>query len=231
MGFNFKKDWYKGGWGLQMAKGLGGRDPGKGQLAQVMALYKQAQMQQQKGYANALYQQRQGLKSIDTGYKAAKGEIARIGGQAKQEALTRETQGLGAAAQSSIDRGLYDTTLYDNMARGVRSDTSRALSNINEALAGLGANLEQSRANAMAGQYGSLSNIFQGQAGAQAALTGQIAQTVAGVQHTDPNAWLQSLFQIGGMALGAGIGGPAGAAIGGQVGSQFGSQYQGSSYF
>lgn len=210
---------------------MGGKDPGKGQLSQVMALYKQAQMQQQKGYANALYQQRQGLKSIDTGYKAAKGEIARIGGQAKQEALTRETQGLGAAAQSSIDRGLYDTTLYDNMARGVRSDTSRALSNINEALAGLGANLEQSRANAMAGQYGSLSNIFQGQAGAQAALTGQIAQTVAGVQHTDPNAWLQSLFQIGGMALGAGIGGPAGAAIGGQVGSQFGSQYQGSSYF
>ena len=206
---------------------MGGKDPGKGQLSQVMALYKQAQMQQQKGYANALYQQKQGLKSIDSGYKAAKGEIARIGGQAKQDVMTREAQGLGAAAQSSMDRGLYDTTLYDNMARGVRSDTSRALGNISEALAGLGANLEQSRANAVAGQYGALSGIFQGQAAANTALTGQIAQTVAGVQHTDPNAWLQSLFQIGGMALGAGIGGPGGAALG----SQFGSQYQGSQYF
>lgn len=185
---------------------LGGKDPGKKQLSQVMSLYRQAQMQQQKGYANALYQQKQGLKSIDTGYKAAKGEIARIGGQAKQEALTRETQGLGAAAQSSIDRGLYDTTLYDNMARGVRSDTSRALSNINEALAGLGANLEQSRANAMAGQYGSLSNIFQGQASVYSALTGQIAQSLADVQYQDPNAWLQSLFQAAGKAAGASAG-------------------------
>lgn len=203
---NFFKDAFgytaAGATGNFLGKLLHGNDPGQAQLAQVLELYGQAQGQLKQSGANALQYGKQALGAIDTGYTDAQNQIGRIGTASKAAQLDRQTQQLGGAQTSLQSRGLFNSSIYTNLERGIRSDTSRALGNIDEALAGLYSNLDEQKATAKAGAYGNLAGITQNQGSQQVSLTSNIAGAVAGVQHTDPNAWLGSLLQLGG-TLGA----------------------------
>lgn len=179
-----------GGW-------ASGEDPGKKQLAQVLALYKQGQGQLAGAQANALQYQKKALGAIQTGYKGALANAGNTAYAGKQEILGRETQNLGAVRANLENSGLGDTTLGANLNRAVYRDTNTSLGQIDSALSAFTSNLLAQKAQLESGVYGDTASMF-GSFGAQNAnLSGQIAQTVAGVQHTDPNAWLSSLFQAG----------------------------------
>lgn len=99
---------------------------------------------------NALGQQeafaRQGTQQMLGGYDSARKEAARLGRGGKRDALDREAQ-LGASlSQGMANRGLGSTTVGANLSRGLASDTSRQMANIDEGLAGLYGNLALGRA-------------------------------------------------------------------------------------
>lgn len=198
----------------------GGPDPGKKQYKDILAQHAQLQAQNKASYANALYQQKQGLGAINKGYGAALQSLSTQGAAAKQSIVDRETQNTGALKAGLVSSGLGDTTTATNLQRGIYQDTSRALSSTDEAIAQIKASLLAQQAGAQAGQYGAMAGIFQNQAGQNAALGQSLINSIGNVQYTDPNAWLQQLLGIGGTALGFSLGGPAGAAAGGQIGSQ-----------
>lgn len=181
-----------------------GADPGKGQLNQVLALFKQAQGQQAQAQANALGAQKKALGAIQTGFKGAMANAGNVAYAGKQQILGREQQQIGQTTQDLQNSGLGDTTVATNAKNAVYRDTNTNLGQIDSALSSLTSSLLAQKAQLEAGVYGDTAGMY-GAFGAQnAALTGQIAGAVGGVQHADPNAWLQSLFGIGGNLLGRG---------------------------
>lgn len=207
-------------------KGIAGmlgkqKDPGKAQLAQILAQYRLMQGQQRSIFASAQQQQQKGLRAVEGGYKNALATIGNTGYQAKQNVLGREQQNLGSMRAGLESSGLQDTTLGANLSRAVYRDTNRDLSQIDEMLAGMRSSLEAQRGMAQAGQYGALAGLLQGQSGQQTALGQSLIGTLGSVQHTDPNAWMAGLVQ-GGMNLLPFLGGgPAGAAYAGGAGAIF----------
>ena len=179
---------------------LSGEDPGKGQLAQILGIYKQLQGQQAGLYANAQQQQKKGLAAINTGYGKALGEVANSGAVAKQQVLSRERQNLGTLQQGLTQSGLGSTSVAQNLQRGVYSDTNRSLSAVDESLAQLRSNLQAQKSQLEANQYGALAGLFQNQNAAQMGLGQSMIGTLGSVQHQDPNAWMGNLIQ-GGMQI------------------------------
>jgi hypothetical protein len=173
-------------------------DPGKKQLAGILKQYSLLQNQQKVGYANALAQQQKGLGAIKTGYTNALNTVGAQGLAAKQSVTDRETRNVGALKSGLADSGMLGGTLGANLERGIYSDTSRSLSNIDAQIAQIRSGLQTEQANALAGQYGAMAGLHQGLAGAQTGLGQGLIQTLGNVQYQDPNAWLGSLFQIGG---------------------------------
>lgn len=185
---------------LNQVKSLlgGGADPGKKQLAQVLKLHGQAKAENAAGFASAIQANRMARNTIAGGYGRAKNEIGRIGRAGRMDILDRERMDTGLATQNAITGGNLGTTVYSSLARGIRSDTSRALGRLDEMMATLFANNEIGGATAEANIDQGLAGIYQNQAQSNAQLTSNTAATVAGVQHQDPNGWIQSLFQVGG---------------------------------
>lgn len=202
--------------------GGGGKDPGKGQQKGILKEHEKTAMQNRALYAQAAYQQRQGLGAINAGFKQANSVLGQQAANAKQGILDRETQNLGALKAGAAAGGTLGTSTNTNLNRAVYSDTSRALADTDATIGAIKAQLATQQAAAQAGQYGQLAGIAQNQAGASNQLGQSLINSLGNVQYQDPNAWLQSLFSIGGTALGAYFGGPAGAAVGGQVGSSLG---------
>lgn len=185
---------------LSMGNMLGGSDPGKKQLKQILGIYKQLQGQQAGLYANAQQQQKKGLKAIQGGYDKALKETGNLGYSAKQSVLGREKQNLGAMQQGLTQSGLGSTSVAQNLQRGVYSDTNRSLSAIDEQLASLRSNLQAQKSQLEANQYGALAGLFQNQSASQVGLGQSMIGTLGSVQHQDPNAWMGNLVQ-GGMNL------------------------------
>ena len=75
---------------------LGGKDPGKKTLSQVLAILNANKDQSRTNYANALQQQRGALSAIDTGYGSAQKSLSRVGNESKRAALERGTQNIAA---------------------------------------------------------------------------------------------------------------------------------------
>lgn len=192
---------------------LGGKDPGKAQLAQILGIYKQLQGQQQGLYANAMQQQKKGLKAVQGGYDKALKETGNLGYSAKQSVLGREKQNLGMMQQGLTQSGLGSTSVAQNLQRGVYSDTNRSLGDIDAQIAQIRSGLLAQQGNAVGGQYGALAGLFQNQSSAQVGLGQSMIGTLGGVQHQDPNAWMGNLIQ-GGMQILPFLGGGGGGAGG-----------------
>jgi len=211
-----------GGAGALGVLGGGGSDPGKKQQKGILAAHNQQAMQNRSLFAQAAYQQRQGLGAINQGYKQAESALGTGAANARQTIADRETRNLGELKAGVAANGMSGTSTANNLQRAVYSDSTRQLANVDAELGALKAELAQRRAGAIAGQYGQLAGIAQNQAGASNALGQNLINSLGNVQYESPSAWLQSLLGIGGTALGYSLGGPAGGAVGGQVGNAIG---------
>lgn len=89
------------------------------------------------------------VANIQKGYSQAKKHLRGAGMAAKQEARASGMQTQAAMQQSMADRGLYNTTVLDNATRGISSDTSRAVQDIQLSLGQLNSKLELDKMEAM----------------------------------------------------------------------------------
>lgn len=185
--------------------GLFGSDPAKKQYKQMMKLYGKAKKEQGWLYGQAMQQQKAVLPTIQKGYAKANKFAEMYGQTAKQSAYDQSKQAGSAMQQSMMQRGLYNTTLFDNAQRGISSDLSRTLMSIDESVAGMKGQLATSQAAAEAGAYGGMSGFYQNYAAANTGLLGAMAGSVGNLQYQDPNAWAGSLAGIGGTLMGFGM--------------------------
>lgn len=208
--------------GAGLLGGLGGSDPGKKQQKGILAAHAQTAMQNRSLFAQAAYQQRQGLGAINAGFKQANSAIGAGAANARQGILDRETANLGALKAGAAAGGTLGTSTNTNLQRAVYSDTSRNLSALDADVANIKAELAQRQAATQAGQYGALAGIAQNQAGASNQLGLSLINSLGNVQYQNPQEWISNLFGLGGTVAGFALGGPSGGAVGGQVGQQVG---------
>jgi uncharacterized protein YcgL (UPF0745 family) len=180
-------------------------DPAKKQMKNMMKLYGQAKKDQDWLYGAARQQQAMVLPTLQKGFEKANKFADMYGKSAKQGAYDQSKQMGSAMQQSMTQRGLYNTTAFDNAQRGISSDLSRTLMGIDESVAGMKGQLASQQAAAEAGAYGAMSGFYQNYAGANTQLLGAQAGAMGNVQFQDPNAWAGSLTQLGGTLLGYGM--------------------------
>ena len=123
-----------------------------------------------RGFAGAEGLLRQGLGATQAGFGQAFGHLSRAGVSGRQSVLDQQRQGLGAISAGLASRGLGSTTVLQNAQRGMYSDTSRRLAEIDENIGSMLANLAVGRGSAMSAGLGGLAGMRV--AGTQA-LTGQ----------------------------------------------------------
>ena len=182
-----------------------GNDPAKKQMKHMNKLFAQAKKDQDWMYGQARQQQAMVLPTLQKGFASANKFADMYGRSAKQGAYDQSKQLSGQMQQSMTQRGLYNTTAFDNASRGISSDLSRTLMGIDESVAGMKGQLAQAQAATEAGAYGAMSGFYQNYAGANTALLGAQAGANASIQFQDPNAWTAGLGQLGGTLLGYGM--------------------------
>lgn len=191
---SYANDAIKKGLGFGKSKGSGPGDSG-----QEAAL--------REGYGAALATNAQSLSDLPKQYEPARKALAQGKTSAIQYAQDRGTQDAASAKQSLASRGLGNTTIYENAQQGVSANVSRQVADIEAMYAQVLGNLAMSE-----GQN------RQRIMGNQAQLRMGLGQSLAGQKNTqqafqqqwelsqNPDAWLDSLFQLGGTAVGAYIG-------------------------
>jgi len=196
--------------GIGAAGGLlgglfGKKDPAKKQYDDIKALFAQGQKQQDLLFGQARQQQEMILPALQAGFAKANKFSEMYGKSARQGAYDQSRQTGSAMQQSMTQRGLYNTTAFDNAQRGISSDLSRTLIGIDESVAGMKSQLATQQAAAEAGAYGAMSGFYQNHAAANAQLLAARTGAMGNVQFADPNAWASSLTQLGGTLLGYGM--------------------------
>lgn len=184
---------------------LFGEDPAKKQMEQLMALYSQGKIDLNDYYTKGLHYQKQMLPTVQKGFEKANKFADMYGKTARQGAYDQSKQMGSAMQQSMMQRGLYNTTAFDNAQRGISSDLSRTLMGIDESVAGMKGQLATQQAAAEAGALGAMSGFYQNWAGSNMQLLMAQANAMGNVQYQDPNAWAGSLAGIGGTLMGYGM--------------------------
>ncbi len=190
-----------GGGGIAGKVGGGKEDPGKKQLAQVLGVYNKAKGQQALDLGIAANQGREGVNSIKSGYAAAKKNISGIGLAGKTDILNQGKKAQAATQANEVARGFGGSNIAAGKSQQVTQDTQSQLAHLDEQIAQLMAGLNVGEAGAVGGGQMSLSQLLSGQSGQKTDLAAQIAQAIAGVQHSDPNAWMGNVAQLGSAAL------------------------------
>lgn len=176
------------------------KDPGKEQLAQVLALLGQAKQETGIGFAQAQAAQRRALPLVQKAYGDASKNTMALAESTKRRVMANQPAALKTAEMGVNARGWNNSNINALAARGIYGDTTRALQQIDdlyaERLSALGLQEAQDVAAIQSGQAGL---IAQG-AGAGADLTGSMASTIAGVQHV-PKKTAWDLLGLGLQAL------------------------------
>lgn len=160
------------------------------------------------------------LPYLERYYGQAQGEIANTAGINRRQILSREREGLGGLAGQAVGSGLYGTSAYGNALRGVRSDTTRALAESNQAASQQLAGLYQQQGAAGGGILGGLADLYGNRAGQSQdfyrySLDRRDAKR-RGARESK-GAFGSVLGGIGGAALGSFLG-PLGTAAGAKLG-------------
>jgi hypothetical protein len=149
--------------GGQILGGLLGSSAAKKRAAEQRGLHKQALgiygdfMNDPNSYLTRGERSMQGaLGAIDQGYAEAARNLGGIGAAARRTALGQAKQATAGMQQSMISRGLYGTTAFDNAQRGISSDLSRNLMNVNAQVGQMRAGLAQQQAMAKSSALQSL---------------------------------------------------------------------------
>lgn len=159
-----------------------------------------------------------GRSQLLAGFGEARDEIGRVGSSARRRTLDRERQALASTSQGLAQRGLGNTTVAANAARGVRSDTDLSLADIDERIAGLRSGLAVQQGGAAYAAEADRARLLQALAAQHAGLTGQATGVLSGVQYTAQPTNTAGLGMLG-YLLGSGVGGMfGGGAAGGAAG-------------
>ena len=105
------------------------------------------------------------LQALSEGAGAARGEIGRLGDSARADVLANQKAAGGQIEQSMIGSGFSSSTVGASLQRGLASDTSRALGNIDSTLAQMYSDLEMSLGQGLAQGNTNLANLELGTAG------------------------------------------------------------------
>lgn len=126
---------------------------------------------------------------VREGFKQARSDIEGVGNEARTRTLDREQAALAGADESLQRRGLYNSTVADNAARGVRYDTNRALADIDERIAMLRSGVTERGTLAIAGALGDEAAFQQNAASAINQVLQQHVNTLTGItDRADPQA-------------------------------------------
>ncbi len=147
----------------------------------------------------------QRLSALDEGYSRAIGQVQRAESARRFEIQAQGKQNTASVQQDMARRGLGNTTVAQNAARGVGFDTQRAMSNLDSQLAGQYAGLEQQRAQAistglagLAQQSGARADYELALAGRRQSALGNVAYSAGQPLDLGGLAALASSFQSGG---------------------------------
>jgi len=175
-------------------------DPGKKQLAQVLALLGQAKGESGIGFAKAQAEQRRALPLIKKSYADANANTLKLAENTKRTVLANQPARL-AGAQMGVDATGYNNSNIGRLAsRGVYGDTARALQQIDDLYAQHMNQMGISEAGDLAGIQGNLAGLQAQGTNAASGLTGQMASTIAGVQHV-PKKTIYDLLGTAAQAL------------------------------
>jgi hypothetical protein len=100
------------------------------------------------------------LAGVRKGYGDAAANLSTYGNSARDTVRSQGQQNLAGLAQNMASRGMGGTTVLDNAQRGIYSDTSRRLAEIDEGQGQMLANLSLGRAGALNSARGDLSNFY-----------------------------------------------------------------------
>lgn len=153
-----------------------------------------------------LYQSAVG--DIGKGFDAALRAASLQGRGARRGAIEQGQRNAASTSQSMVSRGLYGTTAMDNAQRGVSSDTSRRLQEIDEGLAALVGQLEVGKGQALAG-----AKMGQASFGAQSsAMQMDTTQNLINLMRDRPTEFNKAMFR---------------GQVGSQVSNEFASWFGG----
>jgi hypothetical protein len=183
---------------------------------------KRTQNIQNRSYGQQEAMSRKATSERLAGYDTARKEASRLGRGAKRTAIDRETQGYGRISQNLASRGLGSTTVGANLQRGLASDTTRQLSDIDEGLAGLFGNLALGRSETQAGGTQALSDINTARYNMETELAqrGPLGGATLGNYQVQPRGAGALVGGLQGAAggLGMALGGMGGGGMGGMGG-------------
>lgn len=155
-------------------------------------------------------------------------------GDAQRAQLARDRdQQLAASDQSAVQRGLGNTTVRDNLKRGVYSNYNQSRTNLESDLAAQNLGRENALAQARLGYLQSIQDTpmsfgdvasYSAQPGQIAAANAQMSAAQQAAQKAQKNQLLASGLGLLGTVGGAFLGGPGGAAVGGALGSAIGGK-------
>lgn len=164
-----------------------------------------------------------------------------LGRSSAQGIADRSQQMMGDVQQRLASTGLYNSTGQMSAARGVNADTSRAMLELQQALAGVQSGIVQQGAGQQAQALQGLSGFYQGMSAQEAAIMQELARYMGGIQYQPGPSILGSLAGLAGAAgrgfmgmggmggMGGGMGGPPGMAQG--YGNTYGGGYSGGGLF
>lgn len=161
------------------------------------------------------------IGDVGAGYDQAISQASGIGSGAYQSVLDQGQQATSAVQSGMMDRGLYNSTASLNAERGVAADTTRALADVNSNVAGLMAQLQAAKTNAMAGATTGLAGFLGQNLAQQGNVYG--AKSNAYLNREIPQKYGGLMGGLG--AIGGSIFGPAGSAIGGNLAKYFDPEF------
>jgi hypothetical protein len=157
------------GWGVTGAAlgAVGGFLSGKKQAEKADDRYEMSRdaLLRQIGNTRLAYNKSEGLlkgnlAGIGKGYGEAKANLSGFGNAARANAMGLHKQEMAGLSQRLASSGLSGTTVVENAQRGIYSDTSRRLAEIDEQVGSMLANLSINRAGAMSGARSDLANFY-----------------------------------------------------------------------
>lgn len=180
-------------------------DPGEGQQRQVNALYRDAANTQRQQFQQGLTTMRSAAAQYAPAYEKAK-RLVSVGRGASMDRAMDASKVAGAQVEQNLGaRGLTNSTIAENARIGIGSQLSRDMADIDAMYSSLLGGLETEQAGMTAGALGQIGGAQIGFGNSAAGLAGNHANAIASIQHTDPNAWLNSLLGIGGTFAGIGL--------------------------
>lgn len=140
-------------------------------------LFNKLSMQQQQMLNQAVGFQQLGINQLGGAFDQASKAATQQAGAAKQESRDIATSALGASQNSAIGRGLFNTSTFDAVNRGIGSDLMRHLSMIDAMAGQQQGQIAMARGNALNQAYGQMGGLYSAFGQNQAAL----AQPLFGV--------------------------------------------------